>query len=90
MPFAVSEPVTTPVICTPAVSNASGTDADESRIYLVNRQLGRLFTSPMRTRIATQVGIATVGMTLAGALRGPAVRVPLVCPITTRTECRHE
>jgi HK97 family phage major capsid protein len=75
----------TPVIATPAVSNASNTDTDESRIYFVNRQLGhRIFVSPMRTRIATQVGVATLSpkVVVFGYLAQYAPHPKGVCAIT--------
>jgi hypothetical protein len=75
----------TDVIATPAVSNASGNDTDESRIYAVNRQLGhRMFTSPMRTRIATQVGIATLSpkVVVFGYIAQYSPHPKAVCAIT--------
>jgi HK97 family phage major capsid protein len=50
----------TPLICTPAISTASATDTDESRIYIVNGLGHQVFTSPMRVKLADQVGVANL------------------------------
>jgi HK97 family phage major capsid protein len=48
----------TPLVSTPAISAATG--GDESRIYVVNGLGHSVFTSPMRVKLADQVGVATL------------------------------